>query len=127
MLKRLAIESLYHGNATRGDANTAADIIYKAFASGDHKAIPKKNIAPKSVVKAKQTTECTGIIAPSLDPKEPNTAVELYLQVDKDGLMNRCLVDLIAQILDEPFYADLRTKQQLGYSVSCGARWTYGM
>lgn len=29
--------------------------------------------------------------------------------------------------MDEPFYDQLRTKEQLGYSVSCSIRVTYGV
>lgn len=126
MLKRLSVVSFYHGNAARKDGDNAAKVIYDAFTSCDHKGIPTKSLAAKLVVKAKQTVDCKGLIAPSLDVKEPNSAVELYIQIGKDCLLDRCLVDLIAHILDEPFYAELRTKQQLGYSVSCGSRWTYG-
>jgi nardilysin len=128
MLKRLAVETFYHGNLTRKDADQAASIIYEAFTHGQHhKGIPKKDLPTKYVHKARQTIDCSGILAPSLDPNEPNTAVEMYFQIGKDTLVDRCLVDLIAHIMDEPFYAELRTKQQLGYSVSCGARWTYGI
>ena len=37
------------------------------------------------------------------------------------------LLDLLEQCLSEPFFDQLRTQQQLGYSVSCGVRQTYGM
>ena len=30
-------------------------------------------------------------------------------------------------MIDEPLYDQLRTKEQLGYSVSCGSRWTDGI
>jgi nardilysin len=36
-------------------------------------------------------------------------------------------LELLEQCLTEPFFDDLRTKQQLGYSVSCAVRQTYGM
>ena len=127
LLKRMSIEAFYHGNVARTDADDAAKLIHGAVASNcHHLGIPKKNIPVKHVVKATYSVGLKEIIVPSLDPKEPNTAVEVYLQIGKDNLLDRCLVDLIAHILDEPFYAELRTKQQLGYAVSCGARWTYG-
>ena len=126
MMKRLVIEALYHGNISRNDADQAATLVYQAFTRVKHKEIPNKSLPPKYVVKTRETIDCHGIVTPSLDPKEPNCAVELYFQIGKDCLLDRCLVDLIAHILDEPFYAELRTKQQLGYSVCCGARWTYG-
>jgi hypothetical protein len=36
------------------------------------------------------------------------------------------LLDVMEQLLEEPLFDALRTQQQLGYSVSCGARWTAG-
>ncbi|KAH8045405.1 M16 peptidase-like protein [Aureococcus anophagefferens] len=30
-------------------------------------------------------------------------------------------------VLEEPLYAQLRTKEQLGYTVSCGSKWTDGV
>lgn len=128
ILSRMSIEALYHGNAVRKDAEEAARIIYESITKNcKHQGIPKKNLPTKLVIKAPQAVHFCDIISPSLDPKDPNTAVEVYFQIGKDNLLDRCLVDLIAHILDEPFYAELRTKQQLGYSVSCGARWTYGV
>ncbi|KAL7479898.1 hypothetical protein ACHAW6_005617 [Cyclotella cf. meneghiniana] len=128
ILSRMSIEALYHGNAVRKDAEEAARIIYESITRNcKHQGIPKKNLPTKLVIKAPQAVDYCDIISPSLDPKDPTTAVEVYFQIGKDNLLDRCLVDLIAHILDEPFYAELRTKQQLGYSVSCGARWTYGV
>lgn len=37
------------------------------------------------------------------------------------------LLELLEQCISEQFYDQLRSKQQLGYSVSCGVRQTYGM
>jgi len=36
-------------------------------------------------------------------------------------------VDVLEQLLEEPLFDALRTKEQLGYSVSSGARWTSGV
>ena len=38
----------------------------------------------------------------------------------------KVLLDVLEQLLEEPLFDALRTQQQLGYSVSCGARWTAG-
>eukprot|EP00804_Cyclotella_cryptica_P020270 CCRYP_015887-RA/>CCRYP_015887-RA protein AED:0.05 eAED:0.05 QI:160/1/1/1/1/1/6/125/1294 len=128
MLNRMSIEALYHGNALHKDAEEAARIINDSITRNyKHEGIPKRNLPTKLVVNAPQAVDYCDIVTSSQDPKDPNTAVEVYFQIGKDNLLDRCLVDLIAHILDEPFYAELRTKQQLGYSVSCGARWTYGV
>lgn len=39
----------------------------------------------------------------------------------------RVLADLVEQVLAEPLYDSLRTKQQLGYTVSSGTRLTHGV
>jgi hypothetical protein len=39
----------------------------------------------------------------------------------------RVLTDLVEQVVSEALYDTLRTKQQLGYTVSSGARLTHGV
>lgn len=39
----------------------------------------------------------------------------------------RVLCDLVEQVLSEALYDTLRTKQQLGYTVSSGTRLTHGV
>ena len=46
------------------------------------------------------------------------------------GAFNRehlTVLELLEQCLSEPLFDQLRSKQQLGYSVSCGVRQTFGM
>lgn len=62
------------------------------------------------------------------NPKESNVTVELYFQLGVDfDLVHLSRLSLLEQLLSEPFFDDLRTNQQLGYSVSCGLRDTYGV
>jgi len=37
------------------------------------------------------------------------------------------MIDLLVHILYEPLFDQLRTKEQIGYDVSVGARWTHGV
>ena len=83
-------------------------------------------------------------VVASRDPAQRNSAIEVYWQIGRDataaaaadrdatrprgaGAHERLLADLLEQILEEPLFDALRTKEQLGYSVSCGARWTDGV
>eukprot|EP01082_Thalassiosira_pseudonana_P002309 g2198.t1 g2198 contig11:912012-915958(+) len=128
LLKKISIDALYHGNVDRIDADIAAKLIHDAMTRNcTHVGIPKKNLPTKLVTMVKLSVEHHQIISPSIDPKDPNTAVEVYFQVSKDNVLNRVLVDLIAHILEEPLYCQIRTKEQFGYQVSCGARWTFGV
>ena len=54
-------------------------------------------------------------------------ALECYWQLGPDSPAARLLADLLEAVIDEPLYDQLRTKEQLGYSVSCGSRWTDGI
>jgi len=131
ILKRLSVEAFYHGNANRKDADEAANIITEAL-TRHHVGLPKKKLPTKLVLKAKYAIDHHLIVAPTIDPKDPNTAVEVYFQFGKDdnssdAIRQRVLIDLLEQILDEPLYNQIRTKETFGYEVSCGARWTYGV
>ncbi|KAG2448487.1 hypothetical protein HYH02_006378 [Chlamydomonas schloesseri] len=60
--------------------------------------------------------------------EEKNAAIEVYFQLTAGaGPTQRATLDLIDQILYEPCYDTLRTKQQLGYSVYSGTRLTSGV
>lgn len=44
-----------------------------------------------------------------------------------DSLADRVVIQMIEMLMEEPLYDTLRTKEQLGYSVSCGLRNTNGV
>lgn len=64
----------------------------------------------------------------AINIEEENSAVEIYIQC---GLATdprtRALVDMVDQLMYEPCYDTLRTKEQLGYTVSSGSRLTHGV
>lgn len=57
-------------------------------------------------------------VAPN--PAEANSAVEVYVQVGMDEGDDWLLLGLLSQLIEQPFYEELRTKQQLGYIVQSG-------
>jgi len=59
--------------------------------------------------------------------KEPNagdrnSAVVIQLQLADQNLKLQMALEVLAAILEAPFYGELRTKQQLGYIVSSGVK-----
>lgn len=56
---------------------------------------------------------------PLKDEKNENACVLTYYQVGvvKKNIKLAMIYDVIMQFLNEPFFDDLRTKQQLGYVV----------
>lgn len=54
-------------------------------------------------------------------------AIEIYLQCFQQTLDNNALLELFCHLVDEPCFDQLRTKEQLGYIVSSGARRSRGV
>jgi nardilysin len=59
--------------------------------------------------------------------EEENCVAEVYCMAGRNSVALRAALDLLEQILAEPFYDNLRTKEQLGYSVHCSTRLTHGI
>lgn len=129
ILDKFAIEAFYHGNVDQSDATEAKDLILKLVDESGGGGLAKKKYPKEPVAKIPPTVaESVGsLLLPSLDPTEPNTAVEVYFQVGKDSIEERVLIDLLTHMMYEPLYDQLRTKDQFGYSVSCDSRWTNGV
>lgn len=124
IMAKTSIECLYHGNFDKSDAEAAKKMILQT-ASG-MKGMAKKQYPKQEVLIAPQKGSHR-IVVPTIDPKDPNTAVEVYFQCGKDSTHDRVVIDLLTGIMDDPLYDQLRTKEQFGYSVGCGSRWTYGV
>jgi secreted Zn-dependent insulinase-like peptidase len=137
----MAVEAFFHGNADTADAEHAKELILnmlnKSCKNGTCIGLPRKKYPAQSVLqipfpkalKSDPTSTPSPwlITVPSKDPTEPNTAVEVYIQVGKDKLEDRVMIDLLVHMMDEPLYDHLRTREQLGYHVSIASRWTCGI
>ena len=51
-----------------------------------------------------------------------NAASQVIIQVLNRSIKDQMLIELLSAIIEQPFYEDLRTKQQLGYIVSSGVK-----
>ena len=61
------------------------------------------------------------------NPSETNSAVEVFYQIGTDEGDSWVLLSLLAQLMNKPFYASLRTRQQLGYIVQCTQNELFGV
>lgn len=87
--------------------------------------LPRKKYPQQLVLRVPPST-CT-LRCLAKDPTDPNSAVEVYFQVGKDNTRDRVMVDLLMEMMYEPLYDQIRTKDQFGYHVSCDCRWTNGI
>lgn len=114
LLMRVAVDAFYHGNVNRIDADEAARVLRESLTI-HHIGIPKKKLSPHLVLKTKQSVDHHLVVVPTIDRKDPNTAVEVYFQfgIDDnsfDSIRQRVLTDLLELILEEPLYNQIRTK-----------------
>ncbi|VEU33574.1 unnamed protein product [Pseudo-nitzschia multistriata] len=128
LLARIGAEGLHTGNASSRDAVGAGEAVLrllKASSPGSGGGLPRKKYPGRLVYKLPAgTTERTCV---SKNPGESNAAVEFYLQVGRDDTRVRVLVDLLVELMNEPMYHQIRTRDQFGYSVACASRWTNGV
>ena len=126
-LNSITIEALFHGNVSENDALSAKSMITSAMINSGSIGFPMRHWPYQQVAKIPATIDNNFLIAASNEITEPNTAVEVYFQIKEDDNRTRTIIDLISHMMYEPLFDQLRTKEQFGYQVSCGARWTFGV
>ncbi len=121
-LAHLSVEILSHGNFSKEAMHALCDeMLPKSKFHLDASAHIDQRIV-------KLPREITTIMRQEpRNPAEPSICVEMYYQFGPQNIANAVKLDLLEQILYEPFFDQLRTKQQLGYSVSSSGRCTFGV
>ncbi|KAL6576257.1 hypothetical protein OROHE_000038 [Orobanche hederae] len=125
LLSQLYIEGFCHGNLLEEEALQISDIFRSNFSVQPlpldlrHKEfvmclLPSANLVRDIKVKNKLET---------------NSVVELYFQIEPEEGTEltklKALMDLFNEIVEEPLFNQLRTKEQLGYVVDCCPLVTY--
>jgi len=98
-----------HGNLTRDESIARAQLVR------DHLPKPGKprDIAKPSVVKLSPGDYAGRDLA----IEHNDSAVTVYVQAQDDSVQTRAHLALMTQIMSQPFYDDIRTRQQIGYFV----------
>ncbi|KAJ1445937.1 Metalloenzyme, LuxS/M16 peptidase-like protein [Pelagophyceae sp. CCMP2097] len=128
-LEAAEIDVLVSGNLDDAAACATAHAVRRLRAGEDVAAAPDgapAAMAP-AMVRMLPPGSTAVVTQRSRDAEDPTSALEVYWQLGADSLGERVLTELVEAAIEEPIYSQLRTKEQLGYSVSCGARWTGGV
>ncbi|GAX76258.1 hypothetical protein CEUSTIGMA_g3702.t1 [Chlamydomonas eustigma] len=125
LMKTCHVEALAHGNLT---SEQAVQLCKSACMSLG----PGCSASPSIRIRDQCVSLPYGVeVAFREDAKnseEENAGIEVYLQCcSGDKYADRAAVDLLDQILSEPAYNQLRTQEQLGYTVYSGMRLTHGV
>ncbi len=109
LLSEINVAALAHGNFNQDDANRALNILEDKLLS-DAKTI---DVPSAQVVRLQEDKQ----FVRELEVEHNDSAVVIYFQGDDKSYHNRALFYLLAQVLESPFYFEIRTTKQLGYVV----------
>ncbi|CAG8442164.1 10344_t:CDS:10 [Acaulospora morrowiae] len=117
LYEQMFFEGLVHGNMNRSEAFNMMDTIERVL--GSKELLPSQLIGDRSILlpAGKKYVYFQEVY----DKKEINCAIDYSIQIVNEKLDSklRAKLDLVEQIADEPCFDQLRTKEQLGYSVYC--------
>ena len=116
-------EALIQGNYDKKEALDIVKTIDETLSFDTIKAdqYPARIKAlPIPVTKPGENPTTLSISEPN--PSNNNAASHISLQCLKKSEREHVLIEILGAIINEPFYDDLRTKQQLGYIVSSGVK-----
>ncbi|DBA04210.1 TPA: hypothetical protein N0F65_004318 [Lagenidium giganteum] len=120
------VSSFAHGNITADQAcamrQLVEDGLQRVSAPLAAADLPPRHIHVLPSVPAGLLVE-----APVEHEDDKNTFVEFYYQIGAHNQRWLAYADLLHQLMEEPLFDTLRTKQELGYDVSCTVRITHGV
>ncbi|PKI54674.1 hypothetical protein CRG98_024959 [Punica granatum] len=122
---QIYIEGLCHGNLTEEEAIAITDIFRKNLPV---QPLPNEMRHKEQVICLPSGANLVRDVH-AKNKSETNSVVELYFQIGpefgEESIRMKALIDLFDEIVEEPAFNQLRTKEQLGYVVECSPRVTY--
>ncbi|XP_026283757.1 insulin-degrading enzyme [Frankliniella occidentalis] len=123
LLSNIHLEFLIHGSATKERALQLSNIVEDTI----KKQIKLRPLLPKqmALLRQIQLADRSNFVYRIESSAHPSSCTAVYLQCGTLSTENNMKLELIAQILKEPFFTILRTKEQLGYIVRCSIHRSY--
>ena len=121
--------ALVSGNVDAAGAKRLVALAEEEFQFGSLPDRERARRRPVLVPVAMDAEHKTGVLLARQEPNEEdeNSAVSFYFQVPTRKVEDYVIVELLADVLEQGFYASLRTQQQLGYIVGAGVRMRGGI
>ncbi|XP_043912628.1 insulin-degrading enzyme isoform X1 [Protopterus annectens] len=125
LLSRLHIEALLHGNITKQVALGIVQMVEDTLIEHLH----TKPLLPSQLVRYRevQLPDRGWFVYQQRNEVHNNCGIEIYYQTDMQKTSENMLLELFCQIVSEPCFNTLRTKEQLGYIVFSGPRRANGV
>ncbi|XP_034040067.1 insulin-degrading enzyme isoform X1 [Thalassophryne amazonica] len=125
LLSRLHIEALVHGNITKESALGMIQMVEDTLIEHAH----TKPLLPSQLIRYREVQVPDGgwYVYQQRNEVHNNCGIEIYYQTDMQSTHENMLLELFCQIISEPCFNTLRTKEQLGYIVFSGPRRANGV
>ncbi|MFT7806061.1 insulin-degrading enzyme isoform X2 [Arapaima gigas] len=125
LLSRLHIEALLHGNITKQSALGMMQMVEDTLIEHAH----TKPLLPSQLIRYREVQVPDGgwYVYQQRNDVHNNCGIEIYYQTDMQNTRENMLLELFCQIISEPCFNTLRTKEQLGYIVFSGPRRANGV
>uniref|UniRef100_A0A668VUU3 Insulin-degrading enzyme n=1 Tax=Oreochromis aureus TaxID=47969 RepID=A0A668VUU3_OREAU len=125
LLSRLHIEALLHGNITKESALGMMQMVEDTLIEHAH----TKPLLPSQLIRYREVQVPDGgwYVYQQRNEVHNNCGIEIYYQTDMQTTHDNMLLELFCQIISEPCFNTLRTKEQLGYIVFSGPRRANGV
>ncbi|XP_038140028.1 insulin-degrading enzyme [Cyprinodon tularosa] len=125
LLSRLHIEALLHGNIPKESALGMVQMVEDTLIEHAH----TKPLLPSQLIRYREVQVPDGgwYVYQQRNEVHNNCGIEIYYQTDMQTTNDNMLLELFCQIISEPCFNTLRTKEQLGYIVFSGPRRANGV
>uniref|UniRef100_A0A5S6QRK5 Insulin-degrading enzyme n=1 Tax=Trichuris muris TaxID=70415 RepID=A0A5S6QRK5_TRIMR len=124
LFSALHIEALVHGNATEEEAVRLVHLIRQVISR--NRTLKPLLASQVPLYRELQLPVGRQVVFAAENKVHANSAIELLLQVGVEKTRENMLLELFVQIIQEPCFDQLRTKEQLGYIVFSGMRRAHG-
>lgn len=120
--KKMYVKGLIQGNFTE---DQATDLMQKVLDT--YKSEKLDNLSALDNHLLQIPLGSYYLRAKTLNEDDSNTIITNYYQIGPSDLKMECIMDLVELIVEEPFFNQLRTQEQLGYSLGIHQRIGYGV
>lgn len=110
---RLHIEALIHGNIEKSEAIRVCDLIENQLKTG----LKTKPISLSQHFRNReiQLIDGSNFSFETINSIHETKAIQVYFQVGVQSTLSNVSLELLNQLIKEPFFNKLRTQEQLGY------------
>ena len=105
------------GNLSKAAAVDLAETCSETFFASRENLFAKDDFLQLKVAKVPKGREELFVL-PLTDTHNTNSAMAALYQIGPESIRDECLTSLVENFMEEPFFDELRTKEQVGYVVS---------